>query len=103
MAETEIVKKLIDINGEQCVSESEAMSRHTTFRIGGTADYFVMPSSISELQSVLHLLKKSDMFIDFFYFLFISLTEGFELEDWKKAHYSFEKNCQADGSSHHQY
>lgn len=28
MAETEIVKKLIDINGEQCVSESEAMSRH---------------------------------------------------------------------------
>ena len=34
MAETEIVKKLIDINGEQCVSESEAMNRHTTFRIG---------------------------------------------------------------------
>ena len=27
MAETEIVKKLIDINGEQCVSESEAMSK----------------------------------------------------------------------------
>ena len=41
MAETEIVKKLIDINGEQCVSESEAMSRHTTFRIGGPARVFV--------------------------------------------------------------
>lgn len=41
MAETEIVKKLIDINGEQCVSESEAMSRHTTFRIGGPGNGYL--------------------------------------------------------------
>ena len=61
MVVSEIVKKLIDINGEKQVAESEPMSRHTTFRIGGTADYFVMPSSVEELQAIIRLLKKSDM------------------------------------------
>ena len=71
MGQNDLLKGLRDITGESQVKVDEPMSIHTTFRIGGTADYFVMPSSISGLQSVLHLLKKSDMFIDFFYFLFI--------------------------------
>ena len=49
------------IVGELRVRTDEPMSNHTTFRIGGTADYFVMPSSIAELQSIVDLLKKSDI------------------------------------------
>ena len=58
MGQNDLLKGLRDITGESQVKVDEPMSIHTTFRIGGTADYFVMPSSISELQSVLHLLKK---------------------------------------------
>ena len=61
MGQNDLLKGLRDITGESQVKVDEPMSIHTTFRIGGTADYFVMPSSISELQSVLHLLKKSDI------------------------------------------
>ena len=60
MAETEIVIKLIDINGEQCVSESEAMSRHTTFRIGGPARVFVSPDNIDKIINTIELLKKEE-------------------------------------------
>lgn len=60
MAETEIVKKLIDINGKQCVSESEAMSRHTTFRIGGPAKVFVSPDNIEKIIKTIELLKKEE-------------------------------------------
>lgn len=60
MAETEIVKKLIDINGEQCVSESEAMSRHTTFRIGGPARVFVSSDNIDKIINTIELLKKEE-------------------------------------------
>ncbi len=35
--------------------ENEPMSRHTTFRIGGPADYFVCPENASELKRVLSL------------------------------------------------
>ena len=61
MGQNDLLKGLRDITGESQVKVDEPMSIHTTFRIGGTADYFVMPSSISGLQSVLHLLKKSDI------------------------------------------
>ena len=37
------------------------MNIHTTFRIGGCADYYVQPSSIEELQSLIRFLNKSDI------------------------------------------
>lgn len=37
------------------------MKDHTTFRIGGPADYFVMPESKEEIQSVLQLCKKEEV------------------------------------------
>lgn len=37
------------------------MNIHTTFRIGGCADYYVQPSSIEELQSLIQFLNKSDI------------------------------------------
>lgn len=40
---------------EDAVLFDEPMSNHTTFRVGGPADLFVMPSSIEELRAVLDL------------------------------------------------
>lgn len=65
MIVSEIVKKLIDINGEKQVAESEPMSRHTTFRIGGPAKVFVSPDNIEKIIKTIELLKneKCDYFI----------------------------------------
>ena len=38
--------QLIQIIDKEQVLCDEPMSKHTTFRIGGPADYFVMPKSI---------------------------------------------------------
>ena len=43
---------------EEQVLTDESMARHTTFRIGGNADFFVLPSSIEELLAVLKLTKR---------------------------------------------
>lgn len=40
-----IYDKVVDIVGEENVHTDEPMSRHTTFRIGGNADYFVKPGN----------------------------------------------------------
>ncbi len=61
MSQNDVLGSIKSIVGESRVITDEPMSNHTTFRIGGTADYFVMPSSIAELQSIVDLLKKSDI------------------------------------------
>lgn len=37
---------------------NEPMSKHTTFRIGGPADYLVLPASMQEVAAVLHMAKQ---------------------------------------------
>ena len=51
----DILKTLTD---EKNIKTFEPMSKHTTFRIGGDADIFIMPSSLAELESIVYLLKK---------------------------------------------
>lgn len=41
--------------------KSEIMSRHTTFKIGGAADYFIAPDSIEEIQKLLKLCNKENV------------------------------------------
>ena len=48
------------IAGEQAVRLQEPMSAHTTFRIGGPADYFVEPGSESVLKELLLLCRETD-------------------------------------------
>lgn len=60
MGETEIVKKLIDINGEEQIRMHEPMSRHTTFRIGGPAKVFVSPNNIEKIIKTINLLRKEN-------------------------------------------
>ena len=49
--------KLIEILGEENVLENELMSKHTSFKTGGIADFFVIVDSIHKLQSLLSLMK----------------------------------------------
>ncbi|MGI6070472.1 MAG: UDP-N-acetylmuramate dehydrogenase [Blautia sp.] len=52
---------LAEILGSENVLMDEPMSRHTTFRIGGNADYFLVPRSVRELQEVLAFCKKEGL------------------------------------------
>ena len=45
---SEIIKKFCDLLGEERVFTGEAMSRHTTFKIGGTADLFKMQDKATD-------------------------------------------------------
>ena len=52
------IKALREVLPEEHVLTDEPMARHTTFRIGGKADVFVLPASIEELLEVLRLTKR---------------------------------------------
>ena len=45
-----------DILGAENVLKNEPMSRHTTFRIGGDADFFLTPSNEADLAKLLEFI-----------------------------------------------
>ena len=53
-----IYDKVVDIAGEENVHTDEPMSRHTTFRIGGNADYFVKPGNADEVAAVIVVCRE---------------------------------------------
>ena len=56
-----MLEKLQKLLGEAKVLTQEPMASHTTFRIGGPADYFVMPENTEELAGVLKLCKEENI------------------------------------------
>ena len=56
-----MLEKLQKLLGEAKVLTKEPMASHTTFRIGGPADYFVMPENTDELAGVLKLCKEENV------------------------------------------
>lgn len=54
--------RLAEIFGKENVLKDEPMSRHTTFRIGGAADFFVKVQTISQLQEAMRIFKKRARF-----------------------------------------
>lgn len=58
MTDQNIRTELIAILGSDNVLTEEPMKKHTTFRIGGNADYFVTPVNAEQIQSVVAYLKK---------------------------------------------
>lgn len=56
----ELYKALCEISGEGNVLKDEPMKMHTTFRIGGPADYFVEPGSESVLKELLLLCRETE-------------------------------------------
>ncbi len=53
-----MLEKLQKLLGEAKVLVQEPMASHTTFRIGGPADYYVMPETTEELAEVLKVCKE---------------------------------------------
>ena len=56
----QIKQKFCQELGEEQVLFEEPMKRHTTFRIGGPADYFVEPGSESVLKELLLLCRETE-------------------------------------------
>lgn len=57
----EIRQKFCELLGEERVLTQEPMSRHTTFRIGGEADYFLIPESPQQLRGILKICKEENL------------------------------------------
>lgn len=49
------------ILGAENVLENEPMCNHTTFKVGGCADWFLMPRSGEQLSEVLKVLRKAEI------------------------------------------
>ena len=56
-----VIEKFNNLLGEEKVKADEPMKRHTTFRIGGPADYFLMPSSPKEVKGIIEICKKESL------------------------------------------
>ena len=56
-----VIEKFNNLLGEERVKVNEPMKRHTTFRIGGPADYFLMPSSEKELKGIIEICKSEEL------------------------------------------
>ena len=54
---SDITEKLENIIDKKNFYKDEPMSKHTSFKIGGKADYFIKVFSIKELKAVLNLAK----------------------------------------------
>jgi UDP-N-acetylenolpyruvoylglucosamine reductase len=54
---TNFSERLLSVLGNEKVKQGEPMKKHTTFRIGGMADYLVLPETIEEVQAIVMLCK----------------------------------------------
>ena len=66
MLKEEIIENLNNIVGEKNVHVDEPMSKHTTIRTGGNADYYVVPQSSNELISIVTFSRNNN--IDYYLF-----------------------------------
>ena len=56
-----LYQELCSIVGEDNVLRDEPMAAHTTFRIGGPADYFVTPSGADEIGRIVGVCRSADI------------------------------------------
>lgn len=56
-----LYKTLVLALGEEQVIEKEPMSKHTTFRIGGNADLFVIPQNAEQVKQVVCHVKEAQV------------------------------------------
>lgn len=54
------MKEIIDIIGEDSIYKQEPMKSHTTFRVGGPADYYLVPKNENEAVALLRLFCDTD-------------------------------------------
>ena len=53
--------ELKKVLSERQVKTGEPMEMHTTFRVGGPADYFVLPETKEELRETVLLCRREEM------------------------------------------
>ena len=56
----EIKKMFCDLLGRDHVLTDEPMKQHTTFKIGGPADYFLVPETGEEVGEIIKICRKTD-------------------------------------------
>ena len=59
--DNKIYRQFCSLAGEQQVRREEPMSRHTTFRIGGPADYFICPDTAEQIRQILEICRAEDI------------------------------------------
>ena len=57
----DLFKALCETAGQENVFIDEPMNRHTTFRIGGPADYFVTPDRAEQIGRIIELCRKENV------------------------------------------
>lgn len=57
----EFYNQLIAITEKERVLTEEPMKKHITFRVGGNADYFVMPQTAKEVKDIVSLCHRENM------------------------------------------
>lgn len=62
--ENEILKELQDIVGAENVKYNEPMSKHTSFKVGGNAEYFVEIYDIDILKRIVDFSKNNNLVIN---------------------------------------
>lgn len=53
----DLMDKLVAILGEENVKQNEPMKKHTTFRVGGAADYFVTPCNVEQIRDTIECVR----------------------------------------------
>ena len=56
--ENDFLKQLKNILKDDEIFENELMNKHTTFRIGGPAKYFVKPKTIKQIKKIIYLCNQ---------------------------------------------
>ena len=54
-------QQFCELLGEERVLVEEPMDRHTTFRIGGPADYFLIPETYEQIQKILEICRREEL------------------------------------------
>ena len=57
----DIYSKLVEIIDKNRIFQNEMMKKHTSFKIGGPADFFIIIESVEELKAVLKFAKELDI------------------------------------------
>ena len=56
-----VIEKFWNLLGNDRVLVDEPMKRHTTFRIGGPADFFLLPSTVDEVRGILEICREEEL------------------------------------------
>ena len=56
-----VIEKFWNLLGKDRLLVDEPMKRHTTFRIGGPADFFLLPSTVDEVRGILEICREEEL------------------------------------------